>query len=63
MLDLLLEQRTEPWLVGEIVEEIGSPVAEALEALQCRLGDTGDVVSVSYGLSVIELRTDGGVDR
>jgi hypothetical protein len=36
ILDLLLEPRTEPWLVGEIVETIGRPVvaAEALEALQ-----------------------------
>jgi hypothetical protein len=36
VLDLLLESRTEPWLVGELVEAIGSPiaVAEALEALQ-----------------------------
>ena len=36
ILDLLLEPRTEPWLVGELVEEVGSPaaVAEALEALQ-----------------------------
>ena|ERR1700685_4290387 len=36
VLDLLLEPRAEPWLVGELVEAIGRPiaVAEALEALQ-----------------------------
>jgi hypothetical protein len=36
VLDRLLDPRTEPWLVGELVKEVGSPaaVAEALEALQ-----------------------------
>jgi hypothetical protein len=36
ILDLPLEPRTKPWLVGEIVEKIGGPVAvaEALETLQ-----------------------------
>jgi hypothetical protein len=36
ILDLLLEQRHRSWGVGELVDEIGSPiaVAEALEALQ-----------------------------
>jgi DNA-binding HxlR family transcriptional regulator len=35
ILDLLLE-RTHPWRVGELIDELGSPiaVAEALEALQ-----------------------------
>jgi DNA-binding HxlR family transcriptional regulator len=36
ILDLLLEPRREPWLVGELTRAIGRPVAvaEALEALQ-----------------------------
>ena len=36
ILDLLLEQGTRSWGVGELVDEIGSPVlvAEALDALQ-----------------------------
>ena len=36
ILDLLLEQSHRSWGVGELVDEIGSPiaVAEALEALQ-----------------------------
>jgi DNA-binding transcriptional ArsR family regulator len=36
VLDLLLEHSHSSWLVGELVDEIGSPiaVAEALEALQ-----------------------------
>jgi hypothetical protein len=51
VLDLLLEQRTESWLVGELVEEVGSPaaVAEALEALQAAglIERSGEAVALS----------------
>jgi predicted transcriptional regulator len=51
VLDLLLEPRTEPWLVGELVEEVGSPaaVAEALEALQAAglIEHSGEAVALT----------------
>lgn len=53
ILDLLLEPRTEPWLVGELVEEVGSPalVAEALEALQAAglIECSGEAVRIAPG--------------
>lgn len=51
ILDLLLEPRAEPWLVGELVEEVGSPaaVAEALEALQAAglIEHSGEAVALT----------------
>jgi hypothetical protein len=51
VLDLLLEPRPDPWLVGELVEEIGSPaaVAEALDVLQAAglIKHHGEVVHIA----------------